>query len=140
MRCSFTRTTRQTAVLELVGGALPSLRGNVVAYLQSWRAFQFAVTKTGATNICVVTDDSVITRRPGEDLLTMHANRPNLANPHLLAAWTRASGAIPRQDLTVEDKVPALLGGEESLGNCELIGLDVYWTITGQINRTLSAE
>ena len=54
--------------------------------------------------------------------------------------WSRTQGAVvplPRGNC-VGYRVPLFLGGHDDVDNLELIDLEVYWTICGQLRRRTS--
>jgi hypothetical protein len=51
-------------------------------------------------------------------------------------AWTVVNGGLSLQrDQCVGYKVPLFLGGQDEIENLEVIDLDVYWSICGQLRR-----
>ena len=49
------------------------------------------------------------------------------------AAWRAVNGAIPRRTECIGYKVPLFLGGSDTVDNLEVIDLDVYVSICGQL-------
>jgi hypothetical protein len=52
---------------------------------------------------------------------------------HFFAQWRAAAGASVGFSECVGYRVPLFLGGKDQVDNLEIIDLDVYWTIVGQL-------
>jgi hypothetical protein len=54
--------------------------------------------------------------------------------------WLAAGGARPIQEQCIGYRIPPKLGGVDEIGNLEPIDMEVYWSITGQINAKIRNE
>lgn len=54
--------------------------------------------------------------------------------------WLAAGGAQPAFDQCIGYKKPLFLGGEDDISNQELIDLEVYWHIMGQVIAKVTAS
>jgi hypothetical protein len=63
--------------------------------------------------------------------LVEHQNEALAAN--FYREWLAANGAVPSPSECIGYKKPLFLGGKDAVENLELIDLDVYWTISGQL-------
>jgi Domain of unknown function (DUF1851) len=50
--------------------------------------------------------------------------------------WLAIGGKRPRLDECVGYRKPLFLGGVDTVANLEIIDLDVYWTVLGQLRNT----
>lgn len=47
--------------------------------------------------------------------------------------WTGAANSIPKSNECIGYTIPLFLGGDDIVGNLELIDMDVYWTVTAPL-------
>lgn len=125
-----------------LAGAFPAHARQVVCFGYNWRNLVFALHKTervgGRPAVCLFDVDY------GEASLTAMTLR-SLCNEHMVKSpeslldsalyqeWIESGGEVPRHDQCVGHRIPTFLGGADELSNLGVCGIDVHWSLTGQI-------
>ena len=52
--------------------------------------------------------------------------------------WKKTGGTAPQFNQCIGYKIPPFLGGDDAVENLELVNLDVYLHITGELFRSIS--
>lgn len=127
----------------LVNDSYPDFAGRAIAFSYDWlgRAFaiDFARKANGEPQILLFEPGTGEALEIPHSLAEFHNQLGELAEPALAHSFFREWSAANRQHLPlpltscVGYKVPLFLGGKDRADNLELIDLDVYWSITGQL-------
>ena len=127
---------------ERIAVAYPEYEGLVTCFAFDWlgRAFaldwnRFEDTEPGILMFEIGTGYAL---RVPRNLETFHEEELTQYREEALAVsfferWIAAGGSSPSPDECVGYKKPLFLGGDDDLANLEIIDLDVYWHVTGQI-------
>lgn len=124
--------------------AFPELQSPVICFGFDWLGRQFALDPSRGRP----GDPEVLLLEPGTGealdvpvtFSTFHdvglsRFRDACLLPDFFTEWKATNDTQLAFDECVGYKVPLFLGGEDTVENLELINLDVYWSITGQLIR-----
>lgn len=128
----------------LVDAAYPDFTGRVACFGMDWLGRQFSLDTTRGTpeNPEVLLFDVDVGAGEALEIPTpfsaFHDEELTEYTDGALASeffeqWLRAHPDSIAFDQCVGYTIPLFLGGADDLGNLELIDLDVYWTLTGQL-------
>ena len=134
--------TSASASDALVADAFPELSGRLACFGHDWLGRQFATDTARGTS----DDPAVMLLEPGtgealevpvpfsrfhdEELVDFTEEALALS---FFQEWLRSGGVAPTPSQCVGYERPLFLGGEDTVDNLELVDLDVYWTIAGQL-------
>lgn len=128
--------------MELLAGAFPEFAARACPFGYDWLGRQFAVdgarTEDGEPLVLLMEPGTGQALEIPFDLVAFHEQLEDLREPALAQAffleWSEASGQIPlKREDCVGYKVPLFLGGSDTIDNLEVVDMDVYWTISGQL-------
>nr|MDT0658577.1 DUF1851 domain-containing protein [Micromonospora sp. DSM 115978] len=126
----------------LIAEAFPEFPGEYQAFAQDWMGRQYAV---GVTPDTQYPQQLLLFEPASGDAFGIDAEIPDLFNVEfvsdpityfaadLFADWIRAGGRLGWPDGCVGFKAPLFLGGEGVVENLEVIDLEVYWSLLGQL-------
>jgi hypothetical protein len=130
----------------IVGEAFPKHQGRVFCFGYDWLGRHFALDaarrENGRPLVLMLEPGTGEALRIPVDLATFHNEEITRYRDEALAAgfferWIGSGGARPLPEQGVGYRVPLFLGGTDTVDNLELIDLEIYWGICGQLlNRT----
>jgi Domain of unknown function (DUF1851) len=132
-------------VAQLVRDAFPELASRVHAFAYDWLGRAFGLDEGRIVN----GQPLVLLVEPGTgealeipySFVPFHEELRNLKEPALadgfFGAWAKQNeSSLPLAPTTcVGYKVPLFLGGKDSLDNLEVVDMDVYWSLSGQLRQ-----
>ena len=136
------RTADVQRFTDLASAAFPLLADRIECFGADWLGRQFAKDRGRLEN----GEPLVLMLEPGTgEALEIPATFSDFHGHELVEEsdavaavtffkdWLSAGGAQPRYDQCIGYKKPLFLGGPDDISNLELIDLDVYWTVFGQL-------
>ena len=140
-------TGSSRAAAELVRSAFPEFAGRFACFGYDWLGRQFAVDSARGTP----DDPEILMFEPGTgEALEVPVPFSQFHDEELVdfteealaqgffSQWRGAGGAEPALDECIGYRKPLFLGGVDSVENLELIDLDVYWTVMGQLRQQVT--
>lgn len=128
----------------LVRAAFPEFAARLTCFGYDWLGRQFATDTNRGTG----DDPEVILFEPGTgEALEIPVPFSRFHDEELVDyaedalarsffnQWKRAGGLAPEFSECVGYRLPLFLGGKDVIENLEILDLDVYWTIMGQLRR-----
>jgi hypothetical protein len=128
--------------MELLADAFPEFAARSCPFAYDWLGRQFAVDgdreEAGEALVLLMEPGTGQALEIPFDLVAFHEQLDDLREPALAQAffleWSEASGATPlKPEDCVGYKVPLFLGGSDTVDNLEVVDMDVYWTLSGQL-------
>jgi hypothetical protein len=122
--------------------AFPAFEGRVLCFASDWQGNQFAldskrVSATGCLVLLFEPGSGEVLKIPStfaafHDVELVN-DKDAILSVSFYKEWLIAGGARPNSDQCIGYKQPLFLGGKDEISNLELIDMDVYWTIVGQL-------
>lgn len=112
--------------------------GRVEVFASVWNGILLAEDKNNKEQVLLFEPESAqVFEVPGNldyfHNIQLVENRWPILREHLYVEWTSENKSIPGLRDCIGYKKPLFLGGLDSISNLEIIDMEVYWTVTGQL-------